>query len=459
LPSTKSEIGSVLNQAQTTFLMHGSVQRNPGDIMDRSFDPLPKECAMTHYGQPVEVSGISEASRRCKTDPTCKTFYFADNLEGNATSNQRAKAESECQQRARAECASDATCMWRPDNAWTTNIKGVLSYAQSDDTEKLRTAVLMEEVPEIAIGQNVAGKGIAAGTVVTNVRGKSVTLSDAFTSTAGTVLTFVDARGALCSDNRSDDKKTCEDVGGAWAGKCSNAALKSEAACKKASSTNVWTPATDRAGVCSAKNGEKLDQQSRSQCLEGGSCGIVPTRGMRYASKDDEDCEVTSNCPSDCKYRPTDSKCSKCCLGQCEPYVEFVGGRRRLRCMKCNERKGRAWLYNENAATKMRCVDPNSNKKEKYDTQEACEAAGKRWVNCLHGIDQPYLVTGDQLKCFGRVPRWVGMKTDAYPYAQDGLNLAKKAGVWGGSLLVVVLLVHLVFSLTPKLNTVLGLKK
>lgn len=249
-------------------------------------------------------------------------------------------------------------------------------------------------------------------------------------------------RGVLCSDNESRDRASCEAGGGTWAGKCSNPAFTDEASCD-----GFWMPEPDDLGTCTNSS-----LKGKAVCEAPGVCTANPTTGRVYVDTSTETCG-DAKCPTRCRGNPDFPGCEKCCEEGCVAHVEFVGRYRQLKCSKCTPRKGLGWFYDVDLNNMGTCVgDPSKNNKK-----DECEKAEREFRACTDGILQPELVTDDQLRCFHRVPRWMGVQVPRYPYAEGGKALMTEAIGWGLGVAAAIVLVHFLLSATPGLNKFLKL--
>lgn len=145
--------------------------------------------------------------------------------------------------------------------------------------------------------------------------------------------------------------------------------------------------------------------------------------------------------------------CEKCCQDGCIAHVEFVGKYRKLKCTRCEKRKGMGWFYDVDLNSMGTCVgDPSKNNKK-----DECLKSEREFRACTDGILQPELVTDDQLRCLHRVPRWMGVQVPRYPYAEGGKVLMIEAIGWGLGVAAAIVLVHFLLSATPGVNKFLRL--
>ena len=87
---------------QNAFLLYGSVKRSPGNITDSKYNPL-QQCGVPPY-RSEDVNSMSMASRWCRSDPACKSFYFA-------TYDNTTDPPADCETRTEANCTKG--CFWR----------------------------------------------------------------------------------------------------------------------------------------------------------------------------------------------------------------------------------------------------------------------------------------------------------------------------------------------------------
>ena len=436
LPSRKK-----LNREGDEYLMHGSVARRPGKVTSTNgginyvYNPLPAACGMEPIRELTE-NGITrrDAETTCRNAADCNTFYFNK-------ANDPSDAGQDCPNENNATCTNNPACMLTEVNTWVDRWYGFV------DTTGGNTIHLLHAVEELDdLWTNGVQLKVKAGEVVanvTNVSGKDVTVDAPVKGlTYGTRVTFQGSRQDVGQD----------------VGLCSNTSYGTKEECLKAKTCSAGPPTSKFSSKCELS---------------------ITCSDPNYTTK--ESCEKNEGvwavnrvqCAAECANEPYDDTgklkkvCERCCrckkiqqngqwvddpgCGECQTYVDFVGGRRTLRCSSCMERKGMAWFYNENAGAKHVCSDPS------FSTREECEEADHAWARCIAGIDQPHLVTGDQLQCFDRVPRWLGYGVPKFPYAKAGKELAVEATVWGASVVLAMGLVQVFCSNVPKLNGALGL--
>ena len=206
-------------------------------------------------------------------------------------------------------------------------------------------------------------------------------------------------------------------------------------------------PEPDDLGTCT---GGSLE--GKAACEAPGVCTANPTTGRVYTDTSTETCGE-AECPIRCRENLDSPGCEKCCEGGCAAHVEFVGRYRQLKCSKCTPRKGLGWFYDVDLNNMGTCVgDPSKNNKK-----DECEKAEREFRACTDGILQPELVTDDQLRCFHRVPRWMGVQVPRYPYAEGGKALMTEAIGWGLGVAAAIVIVHFLLSATPGLNKFLKL--
>lgn len=428
------------------FVMHGSVKRRPGDYTKHKYNPLPEACGMQPYDDKDIQGGYAEAYGICKDDPYCKTFFFkadsdrakyevADCSEPQHKTREACEDNGEtwvgCTGKSKQRCTADPKCVALPKKTWTDRWYGFLSHTSGTDgaphihlvQELLRDTADVGDMPDstelaelLDQGKTVSfeADGPSGSPVKGTVTGISTTQIDTDEPmvkklTYGTRIVLKTGDFGICSDGTSTDKTTClADV----------------------------------------------------DCVSG-----PPT------DKFESDCKLNMRrCPAECATNPFVEEgkrkgelkylCQRCCEAKagtgtknsdCQPYADFVGGRRTLQCSSCKAAPGKMWMYYENAGAQRACSDPQ------YTTREACEKHGNAWARCIAGLDQPHMVTGDQLQCFDRAERWLGYAAPKYPYAKAGKALAIEAAAWGVGAIVAVLLAHIVCSNIPGLNKAMGL--
>ena len=437
------------------FVMHGSVKRRPDNYTKPKYNPLPETCGMQPYDVKDIQGGYAEAYGICKDDPYCKTFFFkadSDNVKydvADCTDPQydtREECEdngetwARCTGKSKQQCTADPKCVALPKKTWTDRWYGFLSHTSGTDgaphihlvQELLRDTADVGDMPDSTELAELLDKGKTVSFEADGPSGRPVT---------GTVTEI--------STTQIDTD---------------------EPMVKKLTYGTRIVLKTGDFGICSTNpppySCPTLEWTNKTTCLAAVKCVPGPP-----TDKFESDCQLnTQRCPAKCATNPfveegkrkgeLEEMCKKCCeakagtgtkKSQCQPYVDFVGGRRTLQCSSCKAAPGKMWMYYENAGAQRACSDPL------YTTREACEQHGSTWARCITGLDQPHLVTGNQLQCFDRVERWLGYTAPKYPYAKAGKSLAIEAAAWGAGAIVAVLLVHIVCSNIPGLNKAMGL--
>lgn len=402
------------------YIMHGSVKREPGNYRQSSYDPLPKACGMQHFKAVDNVRSRQHAYTICKNNPTCKTFFFKSDADTAVVSRDAA-----CASKNKQECQSDSKCTTLPKYQWTTRWYGFLSHTSGEDSNP--TMHLVEELLRDTADVGDAPNSSEVADLLS--QGKDVTFeAEGSAAITGTVEAI--SNKTIRTDN--PQVKTLP------------------------YGTRI-TFATEGFGIC-----DDGVSQSRTACLAAADCVAGPP-----TDKFESDCKISNHCPAECATDPFETEgdrkgklkhmCGRCCVAkagkttECQPYVDFVGGRRILQCSSCKKQSGKMWMYDENVGAKRSCSDPQ------YKTREECESHSGAWARCMANIDQPHLVTGDQLQCFDRVDRWLGYAAPKYPYAKAGRELAVEAAAWGVGIAVAILLAHIICANVPGLNKAMGL--
>ena len=131
-------------------------------------------------------------------------------------------------------------------------------------------------------------------------------------------------------------------------------------------------------------------------------------------------------CPSFCTDNDF-SMCeeSKCCAPKFRKVVEKQGRFKRVTCLKCVEKKGKAYLYDEDFSAER--------------------------PNCIEGFHQPDKISKDDLLCLSNIKTWAGFAKPAKTDVElQGKELANKAMMYGGITAVSVYTLDIILKMVFK---------